>query len=380
MDGAASTVASVLVSYTLPSASNPVKFSVIHTQTQDGASSSADSYLDSYSYVDGLGRTRLGVSEADTSANDAGAYVVSGVQLFDAKSAVSRKYLQYFSNADPTQFPLTSAPTSPYGRQRYDAFGRQVQTFDLDGTVTLQSTYHALSSDLYDAADLENGPHQGSYASTRSDGHGRTIATTERAHVNGAIDAREVRTQYLATGEPEVITRVHVGHTDPPVVRWMRYDSLGHMVLNVDPHASQNFNPSPSTDATVAPNGLKAWRYAYDDAGDLVGTSDARGCGENFEYDDAGRILTEDYSPCGGQGPYSPPSWDVSGQGPQGYEVIYRYDTAPAQPFTTSLISSPGQVTRPAVVVLMLTATRATTCAGAWLPLGVIGKTQWNMP
>ena len=46
---------------------------------------------------------------------------------------------------------------------------------------------------------------------------------------------------------------------------------------------------------------LRAWRYAYNDAGDLVGTSDARGCGVNFHYDGAGRLLAEDYSPCEAQ-------------------------------------------------------------------------------
>jgi RHS repeat-associated protein len=375
-DGAAAKP-SVKVSYTLPSASNPVKFSVIHTQTQDGASSSVDSYLESYSYVDGLGRTRLGVSEADPRAHDGGAYIVSGVQIFDAKSAVSRKYLEYFTDSLPAS-PPTTAPTSAYGRQRYDAFGRQVQTFDLDGTVTLQSVYHALSSDLYDAADLENGPHQGSYASMRSDGHGRTIVTTERAHLNGAIDAREVRTQYLATGEPEVITRVHVGHAaDPPVVRWMRYDSLGHMVLNVDPHTSQHFDPSPSANATPSTNGLKAWRYAYDDAGDLVGTSDARGCGENFEYDGAGRILTEDYSPCGGQGQthYSLPTWNVtSNVDPSGYEVVYHYDTAPAHPFSSS-----SPIARPANYKTPVPDDGTNdSLRGRLVATWSIGKTQWN--
>lgn len=33
-----------------------------------------------------------------------------------------------------------------------------------------------------------------------------------------------------------------------------------------------------------------AWRYAYNDAGDLVGTSDARGCGVNYHYDAAGNL------------------------------------------------------------------------------------------
>jgi hypothetical protein len=64
---------------------------------------------------------------------------------------------------------------------------------------------------LYDAADLQPGPHQGTYASIRKDGHGRTVQTTERIHVNGAIEARHVETKYLPTGEPEVITRARGG-------------------------------------------------------------------------------------------------------------------------------------------------------------------------
>src|SRR6478736_3480377 len=257
--GVSSDVAAVKVSYTLPSGTNPVKYSVIHTMSQDGPTYSDDShYLDAYSFVDGLGRVRFGIGEADKSANDLGAYVVSGLQFFDAKSAVSRKYLPYFSDTALAQPPFSDAPTAAYGRQRYDAFGRQVQTFDLDGTVTLQSVYHALSVDLYDAADLQNGPHQGSYASTRKDGHGRAIATTERTHVNGGIEAHEVRTSYLPTGEPEIVTRVRVNKSDQAVVRWMRYDSVGRMVLNVEPNTSQNFDPSPSTDPVPGAGRLKA--------------------------------------------------------------------------------------------------------------------------
>src|SRR6185369_3243157 len=373
VNGATSTVPSVKIDYTLPSASNPVKYSVIHTMTQDGSMYTDDTqYLESRSYVDGLGRTRFGVTEADKTANDLGAYIVSGVQIFDAKSAVSRKYLDYFSDTALSQPPFADVPTSAYGRQRYDAFGRQLQTFDLDGTVTLQSLYHALSSDLYDAADLQNGPHQGSYASTRSDGHGRTVATTERIHVGGTIESREVRTQYLASGEPEVITRVRVDKSDPAVVRWMRYDSLGRMVLNADPNTSQNFNSSPSTDPVPGTGKLKAWRYAYDYAGELVGTSDARGCGENFSYDSAGRLLTEDYSPCGGQGPYTAPaSSGTPITDPNGYEVVYWYDSAPLQPFPTG---SNTAIARPSDYAATPT---SSYLRGRLVASWSIGKTQW---
>jgi RHS repeat-associated protein len=319
-------IPSVAIDYTLPSDSNPVPYSIIHTKTQDGATETDPSYLESYSYVDGLGRTRVALNEADPSAGDDSGWIASNIVDYDAKGAARRKYLAYFSSEQPAQFKVGATPVQPYGRQRYDAFGRQLQTSDLDGTVTLQSVYHALSTDLYDAADLEAGPHQGTYASSTKDGHGRAIATTERIHAGSALETRDVRTQYLPTGEPEVITRYSPGKT--PVVRWMRYDSLGRMTLNVDPHTSFNFTTdrtvaaTPSTSAASTTT-LRTWRYAYNNAGDLIGTSDARGCGENFAYDGAGRLKSEDYSPCNAnQGVYTAP---VTATG-AGYEVLYVYD------------------------------------------------------
>jgi RHS repeat-associated protein len=327
------TLPSVEISYSLPSAEDPRAYSIIHTRSQDGATDATNSYVESYSYVDGMGRARVGLTQADTEAGDEQPWIVSTVAEFDAKGAVRRKYLPFFADPNSASFPLTAAPKTGYGRQRYDAFGRQVQTFDVDGTITLQSRYHALSSDLFDAADLYPGPHQGTYASTRSDGHGRTIETTERVHVGAVIEARQVRTKYLTTGEPEVISRLRAGNA---VTRWMRYDSLGRMVLNVEPHTTINFTANLDVNATPSPTGLKAWRYAYDDAGNLVGTSDARGCGQNFYYDGAGRLFAEDYSPCEALHPtYTPPAiTDTSRSNPaalsstNGIEVFYQYDAS----------------------------------------------------
>jgi len=68
---------------------------------------------------------------------------------------------------------------------------------------------------------------------------------------------------------------------------------------------------------------VKAWRYAYNDSGDLVGTSDARGCGANYVYDAAGRLLAEDYSPCEAHHEnYSAPDLTTG----DGVEVLYHYD------------------------------------------------------
>ena len=154
--------------------------------------------------MDGFGRPIVTLDEADESAGDGGQWVVNGLTEYDNKGATRRAYLAWFWSGDPMAYTLAMAPTTPYGRQRYDAFGRQVQTFGLDGAVTLQSAYHAMSVDKWDAADLEPGPHQGRFASAAQDGHGRTVKVTERAHVSagGAIEARDTKTEYLSTGEP----------------------------------------------------------------------------------------------------------------------------------------------------------------------------------
>jgi len=75
--------------------------------------------------------------------------------------------------------------------------------------------------------------------------------------------------------------------------------------------------------ATAHCGNLRAWRYAYNDVGDIVGTSDAVDGGVNYTYDTAGRLLTEDYSPCAsGQEDYSVP--DLANG--RGLEVLYHYD------------------------------------------------------
>ncbi len=116
----------------------------------------------------------------------------------------------------------------------------------------------------------------------------------------------------------------------------MRYDSLGRMVLNVEPNTSKSFTTNLAVSATTSAEGLKAWRYAYDDAGDLVGTSDARGCGVNFDYDGAGRLLSEDYSPCEAHHElYSPPSHDEV-EGPQGSKCSTTTTRHPKSPTPAS--------------------------------------------
>ncbi|MGC4087105.1 MAG: toxin TcdB middle/N-terminal domain-containing protein [Polyangiaceae bacterium] len=330
---------SLSVSYSLATPSRP--YSTIQTVTQDAATSAGAETQWSVAFVDGMGRTRLTRTEADPlQGRDAGSAIEGGVATYDAKGAVARGYQPVFVNAQPSDPLPRGAPATPYVATTYDAFGRAQDAFHVGPGEpvlrTAHTNYHALCQDVWDAADLgeTGGPeydstqsHAGTYATSCVDGHGRGTCTTERVAEGNAMSLRDVCTRYLPSGEPEAITRVLQGSgSTPPVVRWMRYDTLGRLVLNVDPHTTGNFTDNLSADATVSPSGLHAWRYAYNDAGDLVGTSDARGCGVNYLYDGAGRLLVEDYSPCeAAHVPYSPP--DLASY--QGLEVFYQYDHVP---------------------------------------------------
>src|SRR5690606_6758739 len=188
---------SVEIAYFLPpDLGGDARHSIIHTRTQDAADVGTEEYLESYAYVDGFGRSIMALAEADE-AEDGAKWIVGNLLEYDNKSEVRRKYVGLYWNVyDALSYPFGSVPWTLYGRQRYDAFGRQVHTFDLDGTVTLQSVYHALSTDLWDAADLKNGVHHNSYASDQKDGHGRTIQTTERDRKSTRLNSSHVKISY----------------------------------------------------------------------------------------------------------------------------------------------------------------------------------------
>ena len=304
-------------------------YSKVRTLLQDGATASVSSFVESWDYVDGLGRPLVTITQADPTSGDDGAWIASGRADFDAKGAPYRAYRNAFYNGDPSAFPLSAAPTTTFTRVRHDAFGRTEETFGLDGATTMRTVHHAMSTDSWDAADLQvAGPHYNTPTTVRVDGHGRRVSVIERAHVGAQIEAHETVTTYRATGEPTVIRRTRPGASD--VVRWMRYDSFGRMVLNAEPNTTKNFNPDPTT----SPDAMKAWRYVYDRLGQLVGTSDARGCGVNYYRLADGRPLGEDYSPCKEEhADYSAPdmsldasaAWPVFVKG-DGLELLFRYD------------------------------------------------------
>ncbi|MBX3212311.1 MAG: hypothetical protein KF850_09785 [Labilithrix sp.] len=337
--GMPSPVPSMIVEYHLPTDGfTPV--ARVRERIQDGATAAVASFAESWSFIDGLDRTLSKIVQAED-----GKWIVTGEVDYDAKGAVRRAYENYFGG-DPALYVEQGA----YGRpddlhvklSKYDAFGRVVEAA-FDDVITHRNVHHASSTDSWDAADLEQtSPHFGTPSTVRVDGHGRRFSVIQRARVGAQIELHETVTTFLPTGEPEVITRSRPGSTD--VVRWMRYDSFGRIVLNAEPNTTKGFSPSTITDA----NAMKAWRYAYDRLGQLVGTSDPRGCGVNYFYLADGRPLGEDYSPCREEhGDYSAPDLQIDPAAPwpvfvkgDGLEVLVRHDGA--DPDTASIPSFPG--------------------------------------
>lgn len=323
---------SLVASYNLPADPTSTPYSIAITRTQNGANPNIGSYQETWSFSDGLGRTIASVSQANHDpADPTDDYIVTGAVVYNAKGGASRSYDVWFQATPPAAFSFAAPPPSNFTSAQYDAFGRVIATYGLDHLVRQQLKYHALSHDMYDAADLQ-GPRANTHATIVADGHGRGVQRIVRIRAGSSIEQRLVLNEYLPTGEIRRVIQRKAGATD--VVRWYRYDSLGRLVANVEPNTSTGFNPDPS----AALSGIKALLYAYADSGELVGTSDARGCGVNYHYDAGGRLLAEDRSPClPEQAPYTAPNLTTG----DGTEAFYRYDTA--DPETASIVDPAGQ-------------------------------------
>ena len=265
-----------------------------------------------WSYTDGFGRQLLSLRQADPAAGDGGAWIAAGLPQRNTSGVLTGTYAPWFYSGDPAAHPL-SAPTTALSRINLDSFDRPVEFLRPDGTLAGRRVYRPLALDSQDAV--------GRWSRVSVDGHGRLVE--QRSAVGEAETV--VTVDYLVGGEAARIER-DVKRDSPlgvlvqpeGIVRWMQYDSLGRMVLNAEPNTATGFRRVPENAAA-----MKAWRYAYDWAGRLVGTSDARGCGWNKAYDRLGRLVAVDYSPClRSQAPYSPPNLADG----TGTEAFFRYD------------------------------------------------------
>ncbi len=307
------------VTYELPGDSEVTPYTLTRIRTQDGADPNTNSYVEVQQFRDGLGRELVELTPADPTAGDNGDYIASGYVAYDKKGQVTRTYDPAFFSGTPTTALAGPAVSTPYLSVEHDAFGRTFRSYQYDHSISSLVVSHALSSDIYDAADVLPTAHQGTFATAVKDGHGRAVQQIIRIKVGSTLETRAVINEYLPSGELSRVVQRRPGSLD--VVRWMKYDSFGRRVLNVEPNTSTGFNAEPST----PPDNIRAWRYAYDDSGRMVGYSDARGCGANHFYDSGGRLVAEDRSPClASQDPYTPPDLATG----NGTEAFYSYDTA----------------------------------------------------
>ncbi|MGH7297511.1 MAG: RHS repeat domain-containing protein [Polyangiaceae bacterium] len=219
-------------------------------------------------------------------------------------------YKPFYYSGDAAGFiPESFAFTAPARAFTYDPLGRPETATDYRGGVT-SFVYHPalLSVDVRDPEQQYGAAHEQAFTTLMIDGHGRTVRAQQHFGDGPLGQAGTLTTdaEYRATGEPVRMTLSRQGAT--LYSRSMRYDSLGRLVFNSEPNTNDG--------------GAGGWTYAYNDNGELVATSDARGCGENFLRDRLGRIVAEDYSPCEStQAPYTAPK-----QTGYGTEVLRVYD------------------------------------------------------
>ena len=278
----------------------------------------AGPYRERWDYFDGLGRHLATLSSADPDAGDSADWVVSGRTAVSANGYVVRAYQPAFYPGDPSTFdprkPPNPAPN--FTGYSYDQFGRLSDVAALDGTPALKIDHAGLKDILWDADNLDPAsPHANLPTTVLYDGHGRVIEIDRTGEAQSQPVTVVDKWVYEATGEIDSFQRAAPGA--PTYIHQAVYDTLGRMVESREPNSLRwNFF-----------NQSQGWRYAYNDAGQLVGTSDPRGCGEDFYYDTAGRVVGEDYSPCRKSQPtYSPPTLAFGLPTGDGAEVLYIYD------------------------------------------------------
>jgi RHS repeat-associated protein len=308
---ARSRVPTTRIFYELPSDPVSRPLSRIHTITELSCHELGSDMLLAYTYVDGLGRARASLTEGDSdgdvwSDGQGHPWVRSGLQRISARGQPVQAWAPDFF-VDPNDYrAVVAEPETAHTGARYDAFSRPTVSIAEDGSQNLVR-YHALSRDTVDPIDDGQDPYapgcfEGTFTTEHSDGHGRVIQQ-HRRQVSGNCERREhhhLFSYYRADGAVTRVVRAlgseatrrpeNGGHAG--LSKWVErtfvYDTLGQRLASFD----------PDTDNRVAPDASRPWRYLYNAAGDLAAVRDPRGCGQNFFYDLAGRLLGEQYVTC----------------------------------------------------------------------------------
>ncbi len=264
------------------------------------------------SYVDGLGRPRASLQRSEEGIGGGGRkWSQNEIAQLSARGSVTNSYNPAWVLTDPpTAGAAVGVPDEPFVQRYYDAFDRPVRVIERDASES-QISYGALETTFLDPLDTGingsgNDDFLGTGTITRADGHGRT---TEQVLVNrlpgqGGLDNQYYRvlTEYRNDGSVLGVKRVQTLDEAPvdydtatavagrQLERRFTYDTIGRRIGTVDPDSDSQ---DPNN-----PLGSRGWRYLFNTVGDLIAVRDSRGCGQNFYYDHAGRLVAEDYVEC----------------------------------------------------------------------------------
>ena len=231
--------------------------------------------------IDGLGRPAAYIADADP-INDPQPGIVSGLAERDKMGLPKKRYLPFFSSYEPTTSTLPTVGSEAAVKVEYDSFGRIDKAFQPDGSQASRHIYHAITEGTYDAIDISSA--RSCPPPQRGCGRPRTSqyqpADRPMFGGSGGVVLRCTHDQTDLLTDRRTRDPICESHSSEQsdYVRTMTYDSLGRLVSNAEPNTS-------------------GWLYAYD-SDIFVATSDTRGCGVNYAYDGAGRLISQDYSPC----------------------------------------------------------------------------------
>jgi RHS repeat-associated protein len=255
-------------------------------------------YLLSRQFVDGLGRQLMKKDEADPEGGNP-RVAVTGAVLFNAREKLSRALNPFFSVQGATLESLLayediSAPgwlgafhfdggmvhlnlaTAHQTAMVYDATLRDVHTTNQDGTSG-RTVYEPLVTKIFDENDSDPAsPHFDTPEVNYSDGLGRLVRVDEIVRLNddgtpsGTLNTWTTRYEYDLN---DCLTRITDSQNN---VKLMRYDGMKRKTFMNDP------------DSGVTTN-------VYDEASNLISTTDAKGQRITFAYDGLNRLLAEDF-------------------------------------------------------------------------------------
>ncbi|MBX3249366.1 MAG: hypothetical protein KF901_19470, partial [Myxococcales bacterium] len=286
----------------------PVSYVEARSHWQYRCSTVPNNSLMTRSYVDGLGRERASLVRTEVGGSDR-LWVKSGIAELSRRGTPYLAYDPVYTlTGEPTPAAAVGVPSSPAVRVFYDAFGQEIRGVERDQSET--RVFHlALETVAADALDLGavGGGHTGwndiatflgTYTRTRVDGHGRPIDQVLHQRDPDTLDDSFERlySSYRADGAVLSVTRAETSTPAPgatptagrALTRSFVYDTLGRRIGGTD----------PDSDGRSGGEETRRWRYLYNRVGDLVAMRDPRGCGQNFYYDRAGRLLAEDYVGC----------------------------------------------------------------------------------